>query len=326
MRRRTEAWVLVAGLALVTAQCHPFGSAPAAVTGGPEHAVAGPRGSGAAGPEVPAHYVGSDQCGTCHRPESLRFSTTVMGRQLLEHPRNALEQRGCESCHGPGSEHVAVEGRRAVPGFLTFARHDTAPVVARNGVCLGCHSGTRRLGWQGSAHELRDVACTDCHSVMAGARDHQLKAGSALETCGRCHTRQARAQQLSFSRMPVAEGKMTCTSCHDPHGTPNDRLLVAATVNDVCYSCHAEKRGPFLWEHAPVAESCSNCHDPHGSRHEKMLAVPKPRLCQQCHIESRHPTGPQSTDATRFVMGRQCANCHFNIHGSNHPGGARFTR
>ena len=128
--------------------------------------------------------------------------------------------------------------------------------------------------------------------------------------------------------MPVREGKMTCSSCHNPHGTVTPTLLRENSLNDSCYRCHTEKRGPFLWTHAPVPESCSNCHDPHGSNHESMLKVAKPRLCQQCHIESRHPTNPYGRDTAslKFVMGRACSNCHVNIHGSNHPGGHAFTR
>jgi predicted CXXCH cytochrome family protein len=80
--------------------------------------------------------------------------------------------------------------------------------------------------------------------------------------------------------------------------------------------------------HAPVNESCANCHDPHGSNHENMLKTAKPRLCQQCHIESRHPTSPygRDTGSLKFVLGRQCLSCHANIHGSNHPSGFAFTR
>jgi predicted CXXCH cytochrome family protein len=78
-----------------------------------------------------------------------------------------------------------------------------------------------------------------------------------------------------------------------------------------------------------VVESCATCHDPHGTNHENMLKVSKPRLCQQCHIESRHPTSPYgTTDAgsIKFVLGRSCVECHANIHGSNHPSGHAFTR
>jgi DmsE family decaheme c-type cytochrome len=99
-------------------------------------------------------------------------------------------------------------------------------------------------------------------------------------------------------------------------------------VNETCYTCHSEKRGPYLWEHPPVVENCANCHDPHGSNHEKMLKVPRPRLCQQCH-----PTGhggplakPSDPAQVRFVFNKACNNCHFNLHGSNHPAGAFFTR
>jgi DmsE family decaheme c-type cytochrome len=155
----------------------------------------------------------------------------------------------------------------------------------------------------------------------------QLAKPTQLETCGSCHVRQ-RAQQMRSSHMPLREGKMTCTSCHSPHGSVTPTLLREPSLNETCYTCHAEKRGPFLFEHAPVVESCANCHDPHGTNHEKMLKVAKPRLCQQCHIETRHPTSPYGRDAAslKFVMGRSCANCHVNIHGSNHPSGFSYTR
>jgi DmsE family decaheme c-type cytochrome len=100
------------------------------------------------------------------------------------------------------------------------------------------------------------------------------------------------------------------------------------SLNDNCFRCHTEKRGPFLWPHQPVVDSCKNCHDPHGSNHEAMLLVAKPRLCQMCHIESRHPTNPyvRDTASAKFLLGRSCVNCHANIHGSNHPAGFTYTR
>jgi DmsE family decaheme c-type cytochrome len=133
---------------------------------------------------------------------------------------------------------------------------------------------------------------------------------------------------MRSSHMPLREGKMTCTSCHNPHGTLTPSLLKEVSLNNTCYTCHAEKRGPFLWVHPPVNENCANCHDPHGSNHENMLRVAKPRLCQQCHIETRHPTSPygRDTGSLKFVMGRQCVSCHAVIHGSNHPSGFAFTR
>ncbi len=76
---------------------------------------------------------------------------------------------------------------------------------------------------------------------------------------------------LRSSHMPMREGKIVCTDCHNPHGSYSEKLLRANSVNENCYTCHAEKRGPFLWEHAPVRENCLNCHDPHGSINEYLL-------------------------------------------------------
>jgi DmsE family decaheme c-type cytochrome len=275
-------------------------------------------------------YVGAETCKGCHEESFARFSHTKMGRLFLKQPRNGLERLACENCHGPGKDHVDQGG--ASPGkdakLITFAKNDPTPIERRNQACLTCHTKGARIFWQGSPHEARDVACTNCHTVMT---DHspraQLTKASEIDTCGTCHL-ERRAQQMRSSHMPLREGKMTCTSCHNPHGTVTPALLKENSLNDNCYACHAEKRGPFLWEHAPVLESCANCHDPHGSNHEKMLKVAKPRLCQQCHIETRHPTNPYGRDnpSLKFVLGRSCSSCHVNVHGSNHPSGFAFTR
>jgi DmsE family decaheme c-type cytochrome len=273
---------------------------------------------------APGDFVGSDTCKTCHVDQAERFSATSMGKLFLKQPRTARERLGCEGCHGPGRAH-AESGGSVTEGLITFSRKDPTPVAQRNAVCLECHEKTARLHWQGSPHESRDLSCTNCHRVMETLSDrHQLAKATEIETCGQCHL-QRRAQLMRSSHMPVREGKMTCTSCHNPHGTVTEKLLKANSVNENCYSCHAEKRGPFLWEHPPVTESCTNCHEPHGSNHEKLLKVAKPRLCQQCHVETRHPTRP-SDPTTRFVFNRACTNCHSQVHGSNHPSGRPLNR
>jgi DmsE family decaheme c-type cytochrome len=211
---------------------------------------------------------------------------------------------------------------------VSFTKKGKETVEVRNAVCLTCHERMARLFWEGSSHESRDVACTNCHRVMEDVSPKsQLARATELETCGQCHV-ERRAQQLRTSHMPLWEGKMTCSSCHNPHGSVTPALLKENSINETCYTCHAEKRGPFLWEHAPVVESCANCHDPHGTNNERMLKVPRPRLCQQCHVETRHPTRPYGTDSAslKFVLGRSCTMCHVEVHGSNHPSGFAFTR
>jgi len=131
--------------------------------------------------------------------------------------------------------------------------------------------------------------------------------------------------------MPLRQGKMDCVTCHNPHGSTNVKALKVGTwVNESCLSCHTEKRGPFLWEHAAGRESCSSCHDPHGSNHDRMLIAKMPMLCQRCHIGSRHPStiydSAQLANRSNRLVSRSCVNCHQQIHGSNSPSGNLFLR
>ncbi len=280
--------------------------------------------SGGAAPR--GDYVGWEACQGCHLEIVTAWKQTKMGKILIGAPRNALEARACESCHGPARAHL-VNGDKTK--IFRFKATSPATAAEKSARCLQCHEKGARSNWAGSMHDARNVACTDCHAMMHNASERgNLARETVLQTCGRCHP-QRQAQQQRYSHMPIAQGKLECTSCHNPHGSANEKLLIATSANETCFSCHAEKRGPFLWEHAPVPESCANCHDPHGSNHEKLLKVPRPRLCEQCHASSGHPIvsrNPALPADLQFVFNRQCSNCHFNIHGSNHPSGAFFTR
>jgi len=294
----------------------------------PETSPTTPQATPPVTPALPEGYVGAETCKGCHDVQFQKFSHTKMGRLFLKAPRNAQEALACENCHGPGAEHVAGGGGKGVGGLVSFAKNDKTPVHKRNEVCLSCHTKGSHLFWVGSGHESRDVPCTGCHKVMEDVSPRkQLVRPTELETCGTCHI-DKRAAATKLSRHPMLEGKMSCSSCHNPHGSITPALLKEPSLNDTCFNCHAEKRGPFLWGHAPVVESCANCHDPHGSNHDKMLKLSRPRLCQQCHIETSHPTKPygRDTSSQKFVMGRSCSSCHVNIHGSNHPSGHAFTR
>jgi DmsE family decaheme c-type cytochrome len=161
---------------------------------------------------------------------------------------------------------------------------------------------------------------------------HQIKAKDESTLCSSCH-RSIVHKELRFNHMPVREGKMTSSSCHNIHGSSNVKLLkVGTTIDESCTTCHAEKRGPFLWEHAPVAESCTTCHDAHGSNNQRMLVSKAPFLCQRCHVTSRHPPTVydgfvlQNSSNANKIFGRACLNCHQQIHGSNAPSGKAFLR
>ena len=289
--------------------------------------------------QLPDGYAGSATCLDCHKKQLTHFGETTHSKVFFKNPRTALERLGCEACHGPGKAHAESGGEdRGGLIVFNFIKSKPSAVDARNGVCLQCHEKTARMLWEGSTHETRNVACTNCHTLMQNNSDRaNLKQATVRETCGSCHAKQKNAA-MKASHMPLGENKLECTSCHNPHGSANPKMLYATTTNEACYSCHAEKRGPFLWEHAPVVENCANCHDPHGSNHEKMLKLSRPRLCQQCHQSTGHPQQPRRVTISptgvvtplpsdiQFLMNRQCSNCHFNIHGSNHPSGQAFTR
>ena len=272
---------------------------------------------------VDAHFVGAKACLTCHANQAESFSRTLMGKI-------GKTQQGkfdCENCHGPGSAHVKAGGGRGVGGIISFRPEDQSRTAQENNeICLGCHLKGTRTNWFGSSHDERGLMCSNCHTVMKNvSRKFQLKTAFQPDTCFQCH-KNKRAEMWRSSHIPVREGKVTCTDCHNPHGSYSQNLLKTATVNEGCWQCHAEKRGPFLWEHRPVTQSCLNCHDPHGSNNDFLLKISRPRLCQQCHSGGQHNSNPRNPAVTLYAQGRECQNCHSNHHGSNNPAGARFMR
>lgn len=287
---------------------------------------------------APSDYVGDETCGACHQKVLGPYHQTLHAKVLGAGAAPGTEMgRGCESCHGPGRTHAEAGGKPGAggPDWLSFRGDAGEDPERQNAACLSCHQGGRRIYWEGSQHDQRRVTCVSCHNVMRNVSDRRLLARhNQVETCAQCHLLQP-AQIWRNSHMPLREGPgrrdlgsegwMSCSACHNPHGTVTPKLIDAVSVNDKCYSCHADKRGPFLWEHAPVVESCLNCHSPHGSVNPAMLTVAPLRLCQSCHIETRHPTQPQMPQS-RFVIGQSCLNCHPKVHGSNHPSGLRFNR
>ncbi len=240
---------------------------------------------------------------------------------------------GCQNCHGDSTAHVARLDTGAVrpPPTRVFNGSRKSSVDVQNEACGGCHQGGSALHWQGSPHASADVACTSCHASHP-VQDAVLAKATQAPVCFTCHA-DRRADALKPSHHPVLEGRMACGDCHNPHGSLGPNMLRGGTVNDTCLTCHDEKRGPFLWEHAPVQEQCTICHTPHGSVQMSLLRQRTPYLCQDCHDSSTHNSQPFS--ATNLpggaVPGRQmvlraCLNCHGAIHGSNHPSGARFAR
>jgi DmsE family decaheme c-type cytochrome len=283
--------------------------------------------------EAPAYSrKGADTCLNCHGDDA---EVMAIFRTKHAQPKNPNTPFGhgqlqCEACHGPGGAHTGrVKRGEQRPPVVRFGRDTETPVEQQNGMCLTCHN-PKAGEWHASAHRDRDVGCADCHDSHA-PRDPVLTKASQADVCGTCHQVQKQNALLPFAH-PLRDQQMACTGCHSPHGSTSEAALKRDTVNETCYACHADKRGPFLWEHQPVSEDCGLCHQPHGSSHPAMLKQRAPFLCQQCHQSQGHPSVPGLPSAlpggtpSATVLASGCSNCHSQVHGSNHPSGRQLMR
>ncbi len=274
----------------------------------------------------PAVKAEMADCGACHEEEAKNFKSNPHGKTGVA---DWDGHHACETCHGSGTAHMESGDKKDIrnPGKL--------PATEVNAVCLTCHGrGEDHTRWLGSPHETRNLSCLTCHKIhqQGEPTPYLMAKATEFDTCTSCHLRR-KASLMRSAHMPMREKQMTCSSCHNVHGGPGPSMLRQNSVVENCFSCHAEKRAPFLWEHPPVKENCGNCHDPHGSLHPRLLVAKLPRLCQQCHDETKHPTQPYSdaSSAPEFfpnsrMFDKGCMNCHSQIHGSNHPSGVRFMR
>jgi DmsE family decaheme c-type cytochrome len=266
-----------------------------------------------------AQYVGSETCKTCHEDvythtqQTPHFKMKFLGKPEGGSPPAGVD---CESCHGPGSAHV--EGGGDVSKIISFKELTTAQV---SNTCLGCHeSGSGQRHFSQSVHAANNVGCLSCHSVHHASQPQRLLVRSQLTLCYTCHTTQKAEFSKPF-RHRVNEGLLTCTDCHNPHGTTiPHQLETSAGDQQVCYKCHTDKQGPFAFEHVPVrAEGCTSCHQVHGSTNPRMLRVSQVNLlCLQCHTVTPNSNVPGIPSFHNQAQKYQaCTLCHTRIHGSN---------
>jgi len=251
-----------------------------------------------------------------------RCHNSMQQFEKLAHPHQMLGPNGftCDTCHNP---------------------HGNVRQETRTDLCLKCHQDAPTMAWHSSTHSLNGVACTDCHNPhpdtfvqeTVGITHTHLSRPKRMpmaveepNVCYKCHPK-VYAENAMPSHHPIKEGKMVCSDCHDGHGQSQGNLK-EATVNQVCYKCHAEKQGPFAYEHPPATENCAICHAPHGSVANNLLHQPATFLCLRCH--SGHRVGPTSgahsfgglVDVGTNVGQQQaffsdCSQCHAQVHGSD---------
>jgi DmsE family decaheme c-type cytochrome len=276
-----------------------------------------------------SEFVGSEVCKDCHEAQYNKFMKSIHGKKAI--PGAPINRDGCESCHGPGAQHVEKGGGRGVAIFV-FSKKENS--TARDSKCLACHENMRGVeNWNLSKHKSFLVTCDNCHSIHSAVPGKNYLKAQEPDLCFGCH-RNIRTQFNKQSHHPIKEAfvgrqALKCSSCHNPMGTFDIKAMIRAdSVNDLCYKCHAEKRGPYAFEHPPVTENCLNCHEMHGSNHSRLLTRKVPLLCESCHdtVGGRHNTDPYTnlhsfsgtaTSGKNRFFGRGCLNCHGNIHGSS---------
>ena len=214
-------------------------------------------------------------CANCHESPHSTIMLTAHGAQ------NDASGSSCQACHGDASLHLKDPAKNKPESLLTSK---TATAAEKSGVCLSCHGGSRHLeNWAVAKHRKVDVTCVNCHSIhgtQTASNNSEIKKAQfaaapytttvrqlVYKRCVECH-RDVRAEITKPSHHPIIEGKVGCQDCHDPHGSLVKASLRNDSVVDLCTSCHADKRGPWIHEHPPVEENCAICHTPHGSAHK----------------------------------------------------------
>jgi len=265
-----------------------------------------------------SQYAGAETCKTCHEEFYNSWARTPHWKTTLD-TKGGPAHQGCEGCHGPGADHVAGGGDKTK--IFIFEKASASPVNAR---CLTCHAGAHS-NFERSPHGHARVTCTDCHSVHHSKSEAGLLKVSQPQLCYSCHTDVKPAFAQPFHHK-VDEGLMSCSDCHDPHGTFKGKMLkTTADQNAICTKCHTETAGPFVYEHPVIkAEGCIACHSPHGSPNARLLNVSNVNtLCLQCHSAVNLRAFPNAVSEQGGPVHNQaghytpCTNCHSQIHGSN---------
>ncbi len=271
-------------------------------------------------------YVGSETCAGCHDELVGHFNKKNPHAALETNKSRGWATRACESCHGPGSVHAESTAAEDIQNPAKMG------AGAVNRLCLSCHKNQpTQVGRIGGGHVGYGVACTSCHDMhKTGAEssaERYRKPAGINKQCASCHLEIWAAFQKPHHHK-VPEGAMACTSCHNPHASLGQgrNMRLTSAQEPGCFKCHADKRGPFVFEHAPVkSEPCSICHEPHGSVNPRMLTRSNmTSQCLECHsnIQAASSTGvaggiPPAIHDLRTARWRNCTVCHQKIHGSN---------
>ncbi len=168
-------------------------------------------------PEAQYTAEGMERCLRCHAGERMMLmAETAHGNPQNTHTPWA--QKGCESCHGPGSLHASrARGGRGLPSLVTFQDDESAQ--KQTAACVGCHADDMGdlpgMEWVGSAHDSHDMTCISCHAahVVGNPLTEQKQ---QRDSCAKCHSKQL-ANHSRFKDKGIVFDNLSCYNCHDVH-------------------------------------------------------------------------------------------------------------
>ncbi|MDH5338565.1 MAG: tetratricopeptide repeat protein [Rubrivivax sp.] len=259
----------------------------------------------------PLHWTGIDQnwnyqCADCHSTDLRKnYDEKTASFETAWSEVNV----GCESCHGPGSNHVAWAQKEG--GWQQFAgtKGLTAALDERHGVTWTIDAATGNAARSQPRTSDREVeVCARCHARRGQFSDDHV-AGQPLHDAFRPalldrglyypdgQQRDEVYKYGSFLQSRMHAKGVTCSDCHDPH-----TQALRAPGNAVCAQCHAPARYDAPAHHRHAAGSpgtaCASCHMPTtvymgvDARHDHSMRIPRPdrsvamgvpNACSQCH-------------------------------------------
>jgi DmsE family decaheme c-type cytochrome len=221
-------------------------------------------------------------CEACHGPAEKHLDNPEEGVARFGKMKSGEISNACLKCHMSGdkmnwkvSTHAeedvscikshSVHGKKAVKkGDEEKDKSKIDPpsllVDSELDLCLSCHEQKTAEIAMPSHHPIREgkVACSSCHSPHDNSDLQVKRAGSA---CVKCHTE--KAGPFALEHDPVVE---SCTTCHTPHGSVNQQLLVLRQPA-LCLQCHTAT--PVTHNTGTSTyKKCTSCHEKvHGSNY-----------------------------------------------------------
>ncbi len=297
----------------------------------------------------PSYAQSVDDCLTCHSDSTLtmekngktislyvsegKFKASVHGDascidcHVGFDPNNTPHKKeitpvDCNSCHGisfySDSSHAKGSAHASVKCYECHGKHDVQPAgkIAINQKCLSCHSGKKTFA--ASAHAKaeangKNISCESCHQSAHQVKVARVLRGVAADTlCSRCHGGVVSAINDGIHKKALANGSLTCVSCHTAHET---QISKDAISQNGCFKCHTEK-GIFDGISAENGQALTSLVESyqHSIHAESLRKSGKGATCVDCHgSHTIKPPSDPTSPVNRANIVATCGKCHNDV-------------